>query len=111
MTTPAAGLDIRRSADGVSFWIHVTPRAPRERVGGVHGGALRVAVPEPPARGEANAGCIRALARACGVGRTAIDLDPGSRGRRKRVRVRGDPGALEASLRRLSELAGPGAVG
>jgi uncharacterized protein (TIGR00251 family) len=108
LTDPAAGLEIRRLADGVSFWIHVTPRAGRERLGGVHDGALRVAVSEPPVEGAANAGCVRALARALGVGRAAVDLDPGAKGRRKRVRVTGDPAALAAALARLARA---GAVG
>jgi len=42
------------------------------------------------------------------VGRAAVDLDPGARGRRKRVQVAGDPAVLAARLRGL---AGPRAVG
>jgi uncharacterized protein (TIGR00251 family) len=111
LTAREAGLDIRRLAHGVVFWIHVTPRAPRERVGGGHGDALRVAVREPPVEGEANAGCVRALARALGVARAAVDLDPGAKGRRKRVQVAGEPAELERRLRALAGMAGPGAVG
>jgi uncharacterized protein YggU (UPF0235/DUF167 family) len=58
--------------------------------------------------GEANAACVRVLARALEVGRAAIDLDPAARGRRKRVRVVGDPAALE---QRLRGLAAPSPVG
>jgi uncharacterized protein (TIGR00251 family) len=105
LTEPGAGLSLRRSPDGVSFWIHVTPRASRERVGGLHGDALRVAVREPPVAGAANAACLRALARVLHLARDAVQLDPGARGRRKRVRVAGDAEALEAALRGLAELA------
>jgi uncharacterized protein (TIGR00251 family) len=98
----AAGLDLRRLADGVSFWIHVTPRAAHERVGGLHGDALRVSVCEPPVEGQANAGCVRALARALRVPRAAVDLDAGAKGRRKRVRITGDPEALAAQLRGMA---------
>jgi uncharacterized protein YggU (UPF0235/DUF167 family) len=111
LTAPGAGLEIRRLPHGVGFWVHVTPRASRERVGGAHGGALRVAVREPPVEGEANAACARALARALGVGRAALTLDPGARGRRKRVEATGDPAALEARLRALAGMASPDAVG
>jgi len=110
LTGPGADLSLRRSADGVSFWIHVTPRASRERVGGLHGDALRVAVREPPVEGAANAACVRALARALHLGRDAVALDPGARGRRKLVRVAGNPEALDAALRALAGLAGPGSV-
>jgi uncharacterized protein YggU (UPF0235/DUF167 family) len=71
-------------------------------VGPGHGDALRVAVTEPAREGAANAACARALAEALGVAREAIRLDPGSRGRRKRVRVRGDAQALEARVRELA---------
>lgn len=112
MTASEAGLEVRRLSHGVSFWIHVTPRAPRERVGGAHAGALRVSVREPPVEGEANAGCVRALARALGVGRAAVALDPGAKARRKRVQVTGDPAALEERLRALAAgMASPGTVG
>jgi uncharacterized protein (TIGR00251 family) len=85
------------------FWIHVTPRSRRESVGGLHGDALRVAVTAPPIEGQANEACARALARALGVRRAAVRIDPGARGRRKRIQVDGDPEALEA---RLGGLAG-----
>jgi uncharacterized protein YggU (UPF0235/DUF167 family) len=80
----------------------VTPRSRRERVGGTHGDALRVSVGAAPAEGAANAACVKALARALGVRSGAVELDPGSRSRRKRVKVVGE---AEALARRLEELA------
>jgi uncharacterized protein (TIGR00251 family) len=88
LTDRGAGLSLRRSSDGVSFWIHVSPRASRERFGGLHGDALRVAVKEPPVEGAANAACVHVIARALGVGRDSVELDPASKGRRKLVRIR-----------------------
>jgi hypothetical protein len=99
--TPA--LELAATREGVAFWILVTPRARRERVGGCHGGALRVAVVEPPADGEANAACVRALARALGVRRDAVSIAAGARGRRKRVAVAGEAAALRARLQALAE--------
>jgi len=87
LTDRGPGLSLRRSSDGVSFWIHVSPRASRERFGGLHGDALRVAVKEAPVEGAANAACVRVIARALGVGRDSVEIDPASRGRRKLVRV------------------------
>jgi uncharacterized protein YggU (UPF0235/DUF167 family) len=71
----------------------------------MHGGALRVAVCEPPEEGRANEACLRALAKVLGLRPTAVELEAGSRGRRKRVRIAGDPELLE---RRVRELAGAG---
>ena len=93
---------ISHISGGVAFWIHVIPRAKRPTVGGCRGDALRVTVAAPPADGRANAACARALAKALGVKRSEVELDPGSKGRRKRVRVMGASAALEA---RLGELA------
>jgi uncharacterized protein YggU (UPF0235/DUF167 family) len=98
-----AGFELARTESGVAFWIHVSPRSRRPQVGGVHGDALRVAVSEPPIDGAATEGCARALARALGVRRAAVALDPASTGRRKRVRIDGD---AELLTQKLLELAG-----
>jgi hypothetical protein len=89
-------------ADGLAFWIRVTPRARRPRVGGEHAGELRVAVAAPPADGAANAACVAALALAFGVRRGDVVLEAGLSSRRKRVRITGDPAALERRLRALA---------
>jgi uncharacterized protein (TIGR00251 family) len=89
---------------GFAFWIHVTPRARREEVGGRHGDALRVAVREAPESGRANAACREALAEAFAVSRARVELAAGARGRRKRVRVAGDPAALERRFEELAKL-------
>jgi len=88
--------------DGLAFWIHVTPRARREAVGGRHGDALRVAVKAPPVGGKANAACVEALAEAFGVERRDVEIHTGARGRRKRVRVTGETRALEEKLQKLA---------
>ena len=88
--------------DDLAFWIFVTPRARREAVGGRHGDALRVSVKAPPVDGKANAACVQILAEAFGVRRGDVEIHPGSRGRRKRVRVRGETRALEDRLGKLA---------
>lgn len=105
MTDSGADLTVQPAPDGVAFWIHVTPRARRAQVGGLHGDALRVAVREPPVEGAANDACGRALAGALGVRRADVHVDPGARSRRKRVHVRGEPAMLARRLRVLG--AGP----
>lgn len=87
---------------GLAFWIFVTPRARREAVGGLQGDALRVSVTAPPVGGKANAACVQALAEAFGVGRRDVEIHPGARGRRKRVRLSGETRALEEKLQKLA---------
>lgn len=70
----------------------------------MHADALRVAVREPPVSGAANRGCVRALAEALGVRRSAVSVDPASTGRRKRVRIEGDPKELRVRLEGLAAL-------
>jgi uncharacterized protein (TIGR00251 family) len=103
LTTEPPALSIDADSSGVGFWIHVTPRAKKPGVAGIHGDALRVAVSAPPLEGKANAACVAAIAEALACRRGDIALDPASRGRRKRVRVDGDPAALRERLSTLAQ--------
>jgi uncharacterized protein (TIGR00251 family) len=96
---------VSQSPDGVAFWIHVMPRSRRERVGGTHGDALRVSVGAAPVQGAANAACVKALARALRVRGSDVKLDPGSRSRRKRVKVLGESAELARRLKALAAAA------
>ena len=106
MTGSEETLQLDQTADGIAFWIHVTPRARVAKVGGLHGDALRVSVSEPPVAGRANGACQQALCEALGLRRKQVAIDPPSRGRRKRVQAAGDGAALAARLRQLAT--GPG---
>lgn len=97
------GFEVETGPEWAGFWIHVTPRARREVIGGCHGDALRVAVKAPPVSGKANRACVILIAEALGLPRSAIDLDPGARGRRKRVRAHGDPRRLALRLHSLAD--------
>ena len=101
MTAPP--LPVRPLADGIEFWVHVRPRASRERVGGVHGDALQVRVRAAPTDGRANEAVCRALASALELRPAAVQLLGGARSRRKRIRASGEPAVLQT---RLAALAG-----
>ncbi len=90
----APPLRVDTTGAGIAFWIHVTPRSSKPRIGGVHDGALRVAVREPPVDGRANAACAEALARALGEARRAVHIPADAKSRRKRVEVDGDAASL-----------------
>lgn len=102
MTAGRGNPKVRRTPEGVCFEIHVSPRARRAHVGGLHGAALRVAVTAPASEGRANRACEATLASALGVRRRLVRIVSGERGRRKRVQVEGDPEPLEARLRQLA---------
>jgi uncharacterized protein (TIGR00251 family) len=101
-------LALNRIDGGVALWIHVTPRAKHPRIGGLHGDALRVGVAAAPVEGRANAACCEALATTLECSRRDVEIDPASKGRRKRVRIFGDSSELAARLRVLAEVPGVG---
>jgi uncharacterized protein (TIGR00251 family) len=100
-------VDLERLEGAVEFAILVQPRSPRTEVGGSHDGALRVRVHAPPLEGQANEAVRNAVARTLSVRFSDVQLVAGQRGRRKRLRVQGDPGGLEARLRALADTPRP----
>jgi uncharacterized protein (TIGR00251 family) len=79
--TPAPG--------GCVLRIHVRPGASRAGVTGMHGDAIAVRVSARPVEGAANRELLAIMARALGVGQTALELASGARARDKRVLVHG----------------------
>jgi uncharacterized protein (TIGR00251 family) len=102
---PAPELTIDRRAEGIGFWIHVSPGARKSELGGLHGDALRISVRAAPHKGAANAECVKVLAKALGVPTARIGLAAGAKGRRKRVQVEGESEPLAADLRALASQA------
>lgn len=78
-------LAIVASQDGVILKLRVAPGAARERVVGVHGDALKVAVRAPPEQGKANARVLDVLAEALGLAARDVTLIAGATARDKRV--------------------------
>jgi len=82
-----AGLAIASVPGGVEFPVHVVPGSRRERVVGLHGDALRIAVAAPPEKGRSNDALVRILAAALGVRSSEVAIVSGLASRRKRVRA------------------------
>lgn len=76
--------------------MRVAPGASREKIVGLHGDALKVAVREPPEKGRANEAVERLLAAALRVRRGDVKVVRGHASRDKVVLVRG---LREADLR------------
>jgi uncharacterized protein (TIGR00251 family) len=75
--------------DGVDLLVHARPGARRSAVAGLHGGALGVRLAARPIEGAANLELVCLLAEALGVSRSAVTVQSGARGRRKRLHVAG----------------------
>jgi uncharacterized protein (TIGR00251 family) len=82
-------LRLIEEAGGVRMAVKVVPGASRDRIVGVLGDALKVAVSKPPAGGAANAAVIALLADRCGVPRNAIRIVRGLSAPRKEIFIRG----------------------
>lgn len=83
----------------VRFAVKVVPGASRERIVGLLGEALKVAVAAPPEGGKANRRLCELLARTLGVPIAAVRVAQGTASPRKVVAVRGlDPVLVQARL-------------
>lgn len=89
MSENEASLKITSSEDGVTFSIHVQPRASRNELCGLQGEALKLRLTSPPVEDAANKLCIEFLARQLGVAKSNVTIIAGTRSRHKTIRVTG----------------------
>jgi hypothetical protein len=89
------------TAEGLVIRVQVQPRAARNAVAGLHGGALKIRLQAPPVDGAANRMCTDFLAELLDVPRRSVELVTGRTGRAKRLLVRAAPHELPALERRL----------
>lgn len=75
--------------DGVWIDVRVAPRASRDKILGLHGDALKVALTAPPVDGAANQALIALMARQLGVAKRDVTLVRGQTARDKTVSVAG----------------------
>ena len=80
---------ITEANGGVTFAVRVVPRASRNQIAGVEGGALKINLTAPPVEGAANAALIEFVAEWLGVRRSAVSIVSGDKARYKLVRVSG----------------------
>ena len=90
-------LEVSGGADGATFALRCRPSAPRTRLRGIHGGALKVDLAAEPEDGAANDELVRFVAGLLGVPRAAVALVRGASARGKTLRVSGiTPAAVSA---------------
>jgi uncharacterized protein len=104
-------LDIQATAEGITFWVHVQPRASRAAITGAHENALKIKLTTPPVEGAANKQCIELLAKALSRPKSTLAIISGQMSRHKQIRIqpRGetmDPSESAALRHQLHRLAG-----
>ena len=82
-------IEMTQSSGDAFFSVRVSPKASRAGVTGVHAGALKIAVTEPPDKGKANAAVIALLARALDIPKSRIAIQGPLTSRTKKIRVKG----------------------
>lgn len=97
-SNPASNLKITETADGVTFGVHVQPRASRNEICGMQGNELKLRLTSPPVEDAANRLCIEFLAKQLGVAKSNVTIIAGTRSRHKTIRVAGITGEKVRSL-------------
>jgi len=93
-------VDIRQRGDAVTFGVSVVPRASRNKIAGIHDGAVRIRLTAPPVEGAANEALVAFLSSVLRVAKRDIELVSGQTARYKVVSVSGlSAEEVEARLR------------
>ncbi|MGC2828539.1 MAG: DUF167 domain-containing protein [Candidatus Acidiferrum sp.] len=77
------------AAGTVSFPVRVQPRASKDEIAGVHGGALKIRLQAPAVENRANEALVEFLAHLLKTPKSAVRILAGDRSRTKRVEIRG----------------------
>ena len=88
---------IQSISNGCRIRVHVTPRASKTEITGVHGEALAVRLQAPPVDGKANQALCSFFAEALGVSKRSVQVVSGDTSREKVLAIAGvgDAEALE----------------
>lgn len=77
------------AAGTVSFQVRVQPRASKDEVTGVIGGALKIRLQAPAVENRANDALVEFLAHLLKTPKSAVRILSGDRSRTKRIEIRG----------------------
>lgn len=95
------GFRITENGDGVTFAVHVQPKASRNEIAGLNGNELRIRLTSPPVEGAANALCREFLAKLFQVAKSNVRIVAGEKSRHKIVAIRG--GTRDAALALIND--------
>ncbi len=76
---------LRQTDAGVEIFLYVQPRASRNKVVGLQGEELKLALTAPPVDGAANKACSVFLAKLCNLPRRCVKMVSGETSRHKRL--------------------------
>ena len=82
-------LELKPHPAGTLLPVRALPGARHNKTGGIHDGALRIAVTAAPDQGKANTAIIRLLAKTLGIAKSRITLHSGETSRTKVFLIQG----------------------
>jgi uncharacterized protein (TIGR00251 family) len=85
----SAMLIVEEKNHGVEFDVLAKPKSSRNKITGIHDGALKIAVTSAPEKGKANAAIMKQLAGILDIPVSSISILRGETGKRKRIRIEG----------------------
>ncbi|KGY08391.1 DUF167 family protein YggU [Vibrio sinaloensis] len=80
--------------------LYIQPKASRDKLVGLHGDELKVAITAPPVDGKANAHLSKYLAKQFKVAKGLIKIEKGELGRHKQLRVN-SPTQIPAEIKAI----------
>lgn len=98
-------IDIRETPRGLSFKVRAAPRASRNQVCGVQGGALKIRITAPPVEGAANQAICELVAKFFGLAKSRVSVAQGASSKDKTIAVdEPDPEKRKAMLEKLAAI-------
>ena len=76
---------LRQTDAGVEVFLYIQPRASRNKIIGLQGEELKVALTAPPVDGAANKACCLFIAKLCSLPRSCVKIISGETSRHKRL--------------------------
>ncbi|BAJ01011.1 DUF167 family protein YggU [Shewanella violacea] len=80
-------LPVSMQQDSLLLNLYIQPKASRDKIIGVHGNELKIAITAPPVDGKANAHLTKFLSKAFKVPKGDIIIHKGELGRHKQVEI------------------------
>ncbi len=94
-------LAVWREGNDLLLRLYIQPKASRDKIVGLHGDEIKVAITAPPVDGKANAHLAKYLSKQFKVAKGAIEIEKGELGRHKQIRILSPkqiPNEIEAIL-------------
>jgi uncharacterized protein (TIGR00251 family) len=76
-----------REEDDILLRLYIQPKASRDKIIGLHGEELKIAITAPPVDGKANAHLTKYLSKQFKVAKGLVKIEKGELGRHKQVRI------------------------